>query len=256
MSFYTVAIEGLPQMLFDIENPLGNFKRNLYADQFTKYCERHLVTLEALENGYQTVVDKDQYLTNMAQAVADAAKEKIEAIPKKSQKEQILMDFNFCLAAYVYPCILEFGRESSEPLKDKMLAAWKEAFPKTNVQAANFETINQGFKRKFCYITTAVCETFGKPDDCYELNLFREYRDTYLAGREDGEAIIEEYYDLAPTIVKHIDRQQNKKEIYQNIWDVYLEPCMRMIEEARNEECMDLYIRMVRDLEKEYFFLS
>ncbi|MDO5422855.1 MAG: CFI-box-CTERM domain-containing protein [Eubacteriales bacterium] len=256
MNFYTVAIEGLPQMLFGLEAPLENFKRDRYAGQFQAYCERHLATLEALENGYQSVIDKDQYLTNMAQAVADAAKAHLDEIPKKNQKEKALMDFNFCLAVYMIPSILEFGKESSEPLKDKILAAWKETFPKTNVQASDYASINEGFKRKFCYITTAVCETFGKPDNCYELNLFRDFRDTYLASSEDGEEVIDEYYNVAPTIVKHINRQPDKQEIYQGIWDTYLEPCKRMIEENRNEECRELYIRMVRDLEKEYFFLN
>ena len=86
MSFYTVAIEGLPQLLFDLENPLVNFKRDTYAGEFRKYCDRHLSTLEALENGYQTVIDKEQYLTNMAHAVSDAAKERLDAIPKKGQR--------------------------------------------------------------------------------------------------------------------------------------------------------------------------
>ncbi|MFQ9393498.1 MAG: hypothetical protein ACLR2E_04050 [Lachnospiraceae bacterium] len=35
--------------------------------------EQHLGTLEALENGYQQVIDKEQYLTNMAEAVAAGA---------------------------------------------------------------------------------------------------------------------------------------------------------------------------------------
>ena len=29
-----------------------------------------------------------------------------------------------------------------------------------------------------------------------------------------------------------------------------------MIEEGKNEECKDLYIKMVRDLQKEYFYLQ
>ncbi len=254
MSFYTVAIEGLPQLLFDLENPLVNFKRDTYAGEFRKYCDRHLSTLEALENGYQTVIDKDQYLTNMAHAVSDAAKERLDAIPKKGQREKLLMDYNFCMAIYVIPCVLEFGKESSEPLKDKLLAAWKETFPKTNVQASDFATINGGFKRKFCYITTAVCETLGKGDDCYELNLFRNFRDSYLASNEEGEAVIVEYYDLAPTIIKHIDRKEDREEIYRDIWVTYLKPCMNLIEESRSEECQKLYTQMVRDLQEKYFF--
>ena len=62
----------------------------------------------------------------------------------------------------------------------EVIGAWKEAFPKSALQATSFEEIEQGFRKKFCYITSAVCETFGKPDDCYELTLLRNYRDTSL----------------------------------------------------------------------------
>ena len=130
------------------------------------------------------------------------------------------------------------------------------AFPKSNLQAADYEFIEKGFHKKFCYITTAVCETFQKPDDCYELTLLRNYRDQYLAALPEGEEIIRAYYDVAPTIVKHINRQKNAGEIYRDIWSDYLSPCIHMIEEGKNEECKDLYIKMVRDLQKEYFYLQ
>lgn len=254
MSFYTTAIEGLPRMLLEVENPIGNFKRKLFADAFKRYYERHLSTLEALENGYNQVVDKEQYLINMAEAVAAAAEEDLNRKKKKNQRENRLMDFNFCLAVYVYPAILEYNGESSKPLTEKMTAAWKKHFPKTNVTPATYEQINSGFKRKFCYITTAVCTTMGKPDDCYELNCFRTYRDTYLMSQEDGEKIVSEYYDVAPSIVKHINQHKDSKKIYKGIWEKYLSPCLSLIEEERNEECKELYIRMVKDLQKEYFY--
>ena len=71
---------------------------------------------------------------------------------------------------------------------------------------------------------------------------------------EEGEEAVRTYYDLAPTIVKHIDRREDAGEIYRNIWDVYLDPCLRMIEQKQYPECQELYTRMVRNLQKEYFF--
>lgn len=41
-----------------------------------------------------------------------------------------------------------------------------------------------------CYITTAVCGSFGKSDDCYELTMFRDFRDSWLRRQEDGKEII------------------------------------------------------------------
>ena len=65
---------------------------------------------------------------------------------------------------------------------------------------------------------------------------------------------MQEYYDIAPTIVKHINRDKKCKEIYASIWEEYLAPCLHLIEEDRKEDCQELYTRMVRNLEKEYFY--
>ena len=54
MSFYTTAIEGLPGMLLDVEDPIGNFKKRYTQTAFEAYYKaEHLSTLEALENRYQ-----------------------------------------------------------------------------------------------------------------------------------------------------------------------------------------------------------
>ncbi|MDO5603415.1 MAG: CFI-box-CTERM domain-containing protein, partial [Oscillospiraceae bacterium] len=98
-----------------------------------------------------------------------------------------------------------------------------------------------------------VCETFGKPDDCYELTLLREYRDGYLMSQPDGAEVIRQYYDLAPSIVKHINQRADRKEIYRGVWETYLRPCIQMIEQSRPQQCKEQYIKMVQDLEKQYF---
>ena len=253
MNFYTVGIAGMPRLLLEIDAPLENFKRHLYAAAFKTYYEKNLATFEAIEQGYREVVDKEQFLKNMAGALSDAAEEKLNTLTKKSKKDALMMDFNVCLAVYVLPAVQEFKGDSSQALTEAILGAWKERFPRTNVQASTYENINNGFKRKFCYITTAVCETFGKPDDCYELTLFRNYRDSYLAKQPDGEQVIHTYYDLAPTIVKHIEKQTNHRAIYEDIWKTYLEPCKGMIEQGEQEACKELYIKMVRTLQQTYF---
>lgn len=253
MNYYTLGVEGMPKLILDIEDPLGNFKKKLYPDAFKKYYESNLAIYEAIENYYLETKDQEGFLKELGSLISESASGYLEKIPKKSQQEKTMIDYNLCIAVYVVPGILEFHGKSSQPLADAVLAAWKERFPKTNVQGASFEKINSGFEKRFCYITTAVCETFGKPDDCYELTILRNYRDSYLAAQEDGEEVIREYYDLAPTIVKHINQQGNSAEIYRGIWDTYLNPCIHMIETGDNDSCKELYIKMVRTLEEQYF---
>ena len=253
-SNYTIAFAGMPALLDEQEHVMENFTFERYPDSFKRYCNKHKATLKAVDDGYLQVIDKEQFLTNMAEELATSAEKRIAEEEKKNAKEKLAANLNMCLVIYTLPAVLEMNKAPANLFSKKILEAWKAHFPKTNLKASTFKQINSGFKRKFCYITTAVCRTFGKPDDCYELNLFRNYRDHYLMEQENGEAIVYEYYDLAPTIVKHIDQRKDAKEIYRNIWDTYLSPCLGMIERGENEACKDLYISMVRDMQKKYFF--
>ena len=101
-----------------------------------------------------------------------------------------------------------------------------------------------------CYITTATCEAFGKPDDCYELTQFRTYRDTWLRRQPDGEELIREYYATAPQIVAAINCSPDRMEIYRELNENYLVPCLHYIEAGENQACKDLYIRMVHEMQK------
>ena len=255
MNYYLTGIEGM-QKLLDCcgGDPLKYFKKQTYVSSFQKMYQEHFGTFDAIENGYNMVIDKDQFLTHMANALTAYAAEQMNACVRKNQKERLMIDLNMTMAVFVLPMVLEYRGNSSKLLADKLVEAWKVQFPKSAIEAADFEYIEKGFHKKFCYITTAVCETLGKPDDCYELMLLRDYRDTYLAARPDGDALIQEYYDVAPSIVKHINQQENAQEIYSSICADYLNPCIQMIEEERMEECCALYQDMVYTLRDKYFY--
>ena len=105
-------------------------------------------------------------------------------------------------------------------------------------------------KSSGCFITTAVCQTFRKPDDCYELTMFRSFRDTWLTKQPDGKKLISEYYAVAPDIVKKIDDSEYPDRVYQKIWELYLSPCLHYLEEGKYEECKNLYVEMVTQLKK------
>lgn len=101
-----------------------------------------------------------------------------------------------------------------------------------------------------CYITTAVCEEFGRPDDCYELTALRSFRDNWLAKQPDGEALIKEYYATAPGIVKSIDSLKNRTEIYRFINEKFITKCMSFIESNQLNDCKMTYIKMVNYLKE------
>lgn len=251
---YLIGLQGMKSMLVDIEKPMDSFKKKYYESHFNSVYDQYLPTLDAIESVYSSVMEPEAFIHNMAEALVEVAVGKVESEPRKNKKEAVMMDLNLVMAVYVFPMILKYKGKSSQPLVDEVMSQWKKAFPRSNIQAAEYEYIEKGFHKKFCYITTAVCQTFGKPDDCYELTLLRNYRDHYLAELPEGEEIIKAYYDVAPTIVKHINRQKDSSDIYQGIWSQYLSPCIHMIEEGKNEECKELYKQMVEELQKEYFY--
>lgn len=103
-----------------------------------------------------------------------------------------------------------------------------------------------------CFITTAVCENFGKSDDCFELTTFRNFRDGWLTAQPDGKSLIAEYYAIAPRIVANINRAANPAKIYDTIREKYLEPCLNFIMCGDNLSCKNKYVEMVTELKKIY----
>ena len=70
--------------------------------------------------------------------------------------------------------------------------------------------------------------------------------------QEDGEQIIREYYNIAPTIVKRIDKENEPEKRYRYLWEHYLKFCVAMIEAGKYEECREKYEQMVEELRKQY----
>lgn len=103
-----------------------------------------------------------------------------------------------------------------------------------------------------CFITTAVCGTFNKPDDCYELTSFRNFRDNWLVNQPDGASLVQEYYRIAPGIVERINALADAKNIYMSIWQEYLKPCLTCIEDGNMQKCKEIYVDMVRNLQKKF----
>lgn len=96
-----------------------------------------------------------------------------------------------------------------------------------------------------CFITTAVCEYYGKDDDCEELTTLRKYRDYWLSNQEDGDDLIREYYNCAPLIVNSLKMSNNYAEYCEELMEKYIKPCLELIKCNKYLECKNLYIDMV-----------
>lgn len=113
-----------------------------------------------------------------------------------------------------------------------------------NVKLTNI-TYDDVYEQLPCYITTAICESKGKSDTCYELEMFRMFRDKWLIKTAHGKKLVEIYYLLAPQIVSSINRLPHSKNIYENLWNDYLSKCLYFIEKKDYYACQKKYCDMV-----------
>lgn len=254
MTDYQIAIDGMASVLKDPELLIESFKRGKYPNGFQTFYLGMVPTLDAIERLFLSVGEPDTMLDNMAQTFVDQSKALYDAAPRR-RREVLFINMSLAVAGYLFPAILQYKGESSQALIEHIQKKWKEAFPKSDIKASDYEDIEKGFHRKWCYITTAACQYRGMDDDCSELNLLRSYRDTYMMSKSGGEELIMEYYDIAPSIVKHINQRPDARQIYDRIWRDYIDPCIGMIRKGQMEECLDLYSQMVLEMKEQYFHL-
>ena len=103
-----------------------------------------------------------------------------------------------------------------------------------------------------CFITSACVEAMGLPDDCEELTTLRQFRDNWLAKQPGGQEEIEEYYRIAPRIVKAIRTKNEAKDVFSSIYRSMVLPCVTAIKSGREEDTWELYRNMTKKLQLDY----
>jgi hypothetical protein len=103
-----------------------------------------------------------------------------------------------------------------------------------------------------CYLTSACVFAKGLPDDCYELETLRAYRDNWLAKTERGAQVIQQYYEIAPRIVSAINDSDRRSAVYERIYEKMVLPCVKLIEEGKMQETLELYQSWTLKLQEEF----
>lgn len=99
-----------------------------------------------------------------------------------------------------------------------------------------------------CFISTAVYQSINKPDNCYELQTLRGFRDEVMLANKNWAPLVEEYYAIAPDIAEKLNKLE--QSIHTKIHQNYLLPCIALIEQKRYEEAINHYKKMVASLQK------
>lgn len=99
-----------------------------------------------------------------------------------------------------------------------------------------------------CFLTSACVEAMGLADDCYELTTLRAFRDGYLRSQPYGVSAIAEYYKIAPPLVAKIKARSDSREYFLRIYDELVAPCVKLIEQGKNEQAYKQYREYVSNI--------
>lgn len=101
-----------------------------------------------------------------------------------------------------------------------------------------------------CFITTAICEVLGLPDDCDVLQTLRQFRDEVLLTNEEDAALVQQYYDEAPIIVELLKDLPLYVSVLNKLAQEYIFPAVAAIKFDRPEEARQIYINLFEQAKK------
>lgn len=72
-----------------------------------------------------------------------------------------------------------------------------------------------------CYLTTACVGAMDLPDDCFELETLRKFRDKVLIRDPSGKKVVKEYYRIAPEIVQAVEETEgdNSQKVWRQLYN-------------------------------------
>ena len=99
-----------------------------------------------------------------------------------------------------------------------------------------------------CFVTTAVCNVLGYPDDCETLTTLRHFRDSFLSSGK-FHYLVDDYYARSERIVNYIDNCSDPVGLALHLHGSYLQNIVCKIEQGMVEEVISDYKLMVEYLE-------
>ncbi len=253
---YGAALEALAGCVRNYRGYQKRVTKTEFVPAFEEYeagCSATVLQLDAGVSGLSDA-ERAEKLTAAAERLIDELEQDWS---EKRRADRFLQENDkYVIALFFVPMVLHQNVPSGREFADTLQRVWVARYPKSPFYVGDYETLAGGFQKKkffgLCFITTAVCESEGKADDCEELTAFRAFRDGYLRAQPDGAALIEEYYRIAPAIVMCIDICGDREARYAGIREKYLQPCYAALQANDLAGCKETYVRMVRALECEY----
>ena len=134
----------------------------------------------------------------------------------------------------------------------------KKAAKRTTSKKKTYYRRPKPYKRKTraskddgCFLTTACVEYKGLPDNCFQLEILRKFRDSYVKALPGGAALLEEYYLKAPIIVKKLKNSNTHQEELLNLFNE-INRAVNLIRQGKYQKAVQLYTSISKQLEKKY----
>ena len=240
----------------DFPKSMDNLSKPLFFDYFDAYDADCRAAFEALERCAVATADKNALAEGAALWLMDQidawfrAQKGWSFRPKRSE---LLERTKFTVAIFLVPTARKRAPVIGKLFAEKLREQWMARYPESPFELTTYDELAAGFKKHpWCFVTTAVCEFYGQPDDCEMLTAFRTFRDGYLRAQPGGEAEIQEYYDRAPGLVARINVCEDRAAIYPTLYERYLAPCMEALRSGDNARCHNIYRTMMGDLFNTY----
>ena len=77
-----------------------------------------------------------------------------------------------------------------------------------------------------CYITTAMCDLLGYTDNCYQLEILREFRNNILKKDRKYWALLITYDIIGPTIATNLKNEACKLSVATLLFENYMNLCI------------------------------
>lgn len=104
-----------------------------------------------------------------------------------------------------------------------------------------------------CFLTTAICHIFGYEDDCYGLNVMRDFRDTILIADRKYYPLLAEYEVVGPIISEKMYNDPYRDEVAGYYYENYIYDILVNLTNTRDyEEAVNKYVEMVNDMKRMY----
>jgi len=124
-------------------------------------------------------------------------------------------------------------------------------YPRSDKACSHFNLRND--INTTCFLTTAICDIFGFADDCYGLNILRNFRDTVLVKDVRYHSLLAEYEIIGPIISSKMYTDKHRDEVAGYYFENYLYDIIINLSTKKDyNEAVNKYVMMVNDMKRMY----